>query len=137
MEASNALRGPYCWSSPWPVGTFGRGRCTLQQRSDLVAVDSRENLKGEPPRLVQGCRFTETVVVANEHSGRCVIGLSQQVGVQVLLLFAPVRHEHLRLGRQVHPVLDPEAPLVLAHLLIRVSVAVLTPRLTGDQFDRR
>jgi len=102
-----------------------------------VPSDSRENLKVKAQSLVQSSRFAITVVVADEHSGCSIIGLTQQVRVEVLLLRAPVRHQHRRLGRQVHPVLDPGAALVLTQPVIRVSVAVLTPRLAGDRLDDR
>jgi hypothetical protein len=35
----------------------------------------------------------------------------------------------------MHPVLDPKTALVLAQPVIRVSVAVLTPRLAGDRLE--
>jgi hypothetical protein len=103
--------------------------------SDLVPGDSRKNLQGKAPSLLQRCRFAVTVVVANEHSGRRVVGSARQVRIEVLLLATPVRHQHRRLSRQMHPVLDPKTALVLAQPVIRVSVAVLTPRLAGDRLE--
>jgi len=93
--------------------------------------------QSEPPRLVQSGRFAEAVIVADEHTGCCVIGSPQQVRVEVLLLHAPVRHEHRRLGRQVHPVLDPSTARVLTHTLIGVSLAMVAPRLAGDRIESR
>jgi hypothetical protein len=112
-------------------------RAAAAVESDLVPGDSGENRQGKAPGLVQSSRFTVTVVVANEHSRRRVVGLARQVRVEVLLLRTPVRHQHRRLGRQMHPMLDPRAALVLAQAVIRVSVAALTPRLAGDRLEGR
>ena len=115
------------------MGTSGRAAAAVD--SDLVPGDSRKNLQGKAPSLLQRSRFSVTVVVANEHAGRCVVGLARQVRVEVLLLSTPVRHQQRRLGRQMHPVLDPRTALFLAEPVVRVSVAVRTPRLAGDRLE--
>jgi len=126
--------GPFYLSSAWPVATFG-GALPRRWRSDLCPQTR--------VRISQANRRASSwwPICRNPRRGRwtlglCVVGLPRQVSIEVLALCA-TRHEHRRLGRQVHSRLDPGTAPVLAHPLTRVSVAVLAPRLTRDRLDGR